>query len=46
MVKSEFMKSPYKEAATFTDTSNFTVKPADKVTLLRVLHYCHSYDGH
>ena len=41
MVKSEFMKCPYKEAATYTDMSNFTMDPVDEVTLLHVLHYCH-----
>ena len=41
MVKSEFMKCPYKEAVTYTDMSNFTMDPVGEVTLLHVLHYCH-----
>ena len=43
MVKSEFMKCPDKEAETYTDMSNFTVNPVDKVTLLHLLHHCHHY---
>ena len=38
------MKCPYKEAATHTDMSDFTVNPVDEVTLLHVLHYCHYYN--